>query len=123
MEQETGTKQREKLSRDRVIDAALRIMDAEGLGAVSMRRIGRELGVEAMSLYNHVRDKEDLLEGIREHVLDQFLDPGIEGPWEDRARRAARSWRQALRAHPSMMELISEAKGPNVTPGSIRPTE
>ena len=52
---------REKLTRERVVDAALRIMDEEGLDAVSMRRVGRELGVEAMSLYNHVRDKEDLL--------------------------------------------------------------
>ena len=123
MAQRTEGKQREKLTRDRVIDAALRIMDSEGLDAVTMRRVGRELGVEAMSLYNHVRDKEDLLEGIRDHVHSQFLDPGIEGPWEERARRAARSWRQALRAHPGMMALISEAKAPVVSPGSIRPTE
>ena len=65
MEQQTETKQREKLSRERVIDAALRVMDTDGLEAVSMRRIAREVGVEAMSLYNHVHDKDDLLEGIR----------------------------------------------------------
>lgn len=123
MVQRTESGQRVKLSRQRVIEAALRIMDAEGLEAVTMRRVGRELGVEAMSLYNHVRDKEDLLDGIREHVLSQFLDPGTEGPWEERARLAARSWREALRAHPSMMVLISESKGPNMTPGSIRPAE
>ena len=85
MEQKTGTKQREKLSHDRVVEAALRIMDTEGLDAVTMRRVGRELGVEAMSLYNHVRDKDDLLDGIREHVLSLFIDPGTEGPWEARA--------------------------------------
>lgn len=123
MEQGTETKQREKLSRERVVVAALQVMDAEGLDAVTMRRVGRELGVEAMSLYNHVRDKEDLLDGIRDHVHSQFLDPGNDGPWEERARQAARSWRQALRAHPGMMALISEAKGPVVSPGSIRPTE
>jgi AcrR family transcriptional regulator len=123
MEQGTEMKQREKLSRERIVEAALQIMDTEGLEAVTMRRVGRELGVEAMSLYNHVRDKEDLLEGIRDHVHSQFLDPGTEGAWEERARRAARSWRHALRAHPGMMALISEAKGPVVSPGSIRPTE
>lgn len=123
MEQATGTKDREKLSRDRVVEAALRIMDAEGLDAVTMRRVGRELGVEAMSLYNHVLDKDDLLEGIREHVLSMFTDPGTEGPWEERARQAARTWRQVLRSHPNTLILMSESKGPGMTPGAIRPTE
>ena len=118
----TDTKQREKLSRDRVVEAALRIMDAEGLDAVTMRRVGRELGVEAMSLYNHVRDKDDLLDGIREHVLSLFVDPGTEGPWEERARSAARTWRQVLRSHPNTLVLISESKA-TMTPGAIRPTE
>jgi len=117
------SKPRVRLTRDRVIEAALAVMDRDGLDAVTMRRVGRDLGVEAMSLYNHVRDKEDLLDGIREYVLSQFLDPGTEGPWEERARRAARSWRQVLREHPSMVALISESKGPNITPGSIRPAE
>ena len=123
MEQGTGTKQREKLSRDRVVEAALRIMDTEGLDALTMRRVGRELGVEAMSLYNHVRDKDDLLDGIREHVLSQFVDPGIEGPWEERARNAARTWREVLRSHPNTLVLISESKDSGMTPGAIRPTE
>ena len=76
MAQRTDSKQREKLTRDRIIDAALVIMDDEGLDAVSMRRVGRELGVEAMSLYHHVRDKDDLLLGIRERVLSTFVGPG-----------------------------------------------
>jgi AcrR family transcriptional regulator len=121
--QGTHGKQRERLSRERVVEAALAIMDSEGLEAVSMRRVARELGVEAMSLYNHVVDKEDLLQGIREHVMSQFLDPGTDGPWEERARAAGRSWRDALRAHPSMLSLIAESKGPNLSPASIRPTE
>jgi AcrR family transcriptional regulator len=123
MAQRTEGKQREKLTRDRVIDAALRIMDDEGLDAVSMRRVGRELGVEAMSLYHHVHDKEDLLLGIRERVLSKFLDPGTDGDWEVRARQAARSWRHILRAHPNIMVLISESKRFEMTPTSMRPTE
>ena len=58
--------ERERLTRERIIAAALRVMDTEGLEAVSMRRIAREVGVEAMSLYHHVRDKDDLLDGICE---------------------------------------------------------
>jgi len=123
MEQGTASKQREKLSRDRIVETALRIMDTEGLDAVTMRRVGRELGVEAMSLYNHVRDKDDLLDGIRAYVLSQFEDPGTEGPWEERARRGARSWREALRAHPNTLILISESKGPSTSVDSMRPTE
>jgi AcrR family transcriptional regulator len=123
MAQATEGKQREKLTRDRVIDAALRIMDEEGLDAVSMRRVGRELGVEAMSLYHHVHDKEDLLLGIRERVLSKFLDPGTDGDWEARARQAARSWRHILRDHPNIMVLISESKRFEMTPTSMRPTE
>jgi TetR/AcrR family tetracycline transcriptional repressor len=123
MAQRTEGKRREKLTRDRVIDTALRIMDEEGLEAVSMRRVGRELGVEAMSLYHHVQDKEDLLLGIRERVLSEFLDPGTEGDWEVRARQAARSWRHILRAHPNIMVLISESKRFAMTSTSMRPTE
>jgi len=123
MTPETESKHREKVTRARVIEAALHLMDTEGLEAVSMRRVGRELGVEAMSLYNHVRDKEDLLDGIREHVLSEFLEPGTEGPWEERARRAARSWRHIMRAHPNMLTLISEAKRFSMTPSSTQPTE
>lgn len=123
MAQGTDSKRREKLTRDRIIDAALAIMDDEGLEAVSMRRVGRELGVEAMSLYHHVRDKDDLLLGIRERVLSTFSDPGSQGDWEERAREAARSWRQILRAHPNIMVLISESKRFEMTPTSMRPTE
>ena len=66
---------REPLTRDRVIEAALRVMDTEGLEAVSMRRVAREVGVEAMSLYHHVEDKDDLLDGICEHVMASSTSP------------------------------------------------
>jgi AcrR family transcriptional regulator len=123
MAQRTDVKQRAKLSRERVVEAALRIMDEDGLDAVSMRRVGRELGVEAMSLYHHVHDKEDLLMGIREQVLSEFIDPGTDGDWEMRARLAARSWRHVLRAHPNAIGLISAPKRFAMTPTALRPTE
>ena len=71
----TGVPARERLTRDRVVAAALRIMDDEGLDAVTMRRIAREVGVEAMSLYHHVRDKDDLLDGVCAMVMPRLPLP------------------------------------------------
>ena len=73
-----------------VIEAAIRVMDAEGLDAVSMRRVAREVGVEAMSLYNHVRDKDDLLDGMRFRMFLDFPLPRLEGvdPFEGGRRIA-----------------------------------
>ncbi|HUL86350.1 MAG TPA: TetR/AcrR family transcriptional regulator [Actinomycetota bacterium] len=121
----TITKSRERLTRDRVIDAALKVMDAEGLDAVSMRRVAREVGVEAMSLYNHVEDKDDLLRGICDHVMGAFEFPADDGgDWIDRCKDGARAWRQLLQAHPDMMRLFAETHGPDPSSlDSLRPTE
>ncbi|MEM9491478.1 MAG: TetR family transcriptional regulator, partial [Myxococcota bacterium] len=60
-----------KISREQVLRAALEVVDAEGLGALSMRRIGQQLDVEAMALYRHVPNKEAVLDGVHEAVLEQ----------------------------------------------------
>ena len=120
----TTTKERERLTRDRVIDAAVAVMDAEGLDAVSMRRVAREVGVEAMSLYNHVHDKDDLLQGVCERIMSSFEFPEGEGSWVDRAKAGARSWRRLLQAHPDLVRLFAETHGPAPSsPESLRPTE
>jgi AcrR family transcriptional regulator len=113
---------REPLTRERIVHAALRIMDREGLEAVSMRRIGRELGVEAMSLYNHVRDKEDILDSICEAVLSEFRIPDADG-WGEGVRLAAREYRRLLLAHPTVITLMTERKRPLTTPESLRAYE
>lgn len=113
---------REPLSRGRVIRAALRIMDEEGLEAVTMRRIGRELGVEAMSLYNHVRDKEDILDGICEEVLAEFRIPDVQD-WDEAARHGAREYRRLLVAHPNVITLMTERKRPFTNADSLRAYE
>ncbi|TML61685.1 MAG: TetR family transcriptional regulator, partial [Actinobacteria bacterium] len=59
-----GTKRRAPLTRDRVLETAIRLADEGGIESVSMRKLGRALGVEAMSLYNHVANKDDMLDGI-----------------------------------------------------------
>ncbi len=119
------TKERERLTRERVIDAALSVMDAEGLDAVSMRRVAREVGVEAMSLYNHVRDKDDLLQGVCERIMATYEFPdGYEEDWVERAKAGARSWRRLLQAHPDLLRLFAETHGPvPSSPESMRPTE
>jgi AcrR family transcriptional regulator len=113
---------REPLNRDRIVRTALRIMDEEGLEAVSMRRIGRELGVEAMSLYNHVQDKEDILGSICEAVLSEFRIPDAEG-WSEGVRLAAREYRRLLLAHPTVITLMTERKRPFTTADSLRAYE
>jgi AcrR family transcriptional regulator len=113
---------REPLTRGRIIRTALGIMDEEGLEAVTMRRIGRELGVEAMSLYNHVRDKEDILQGICEEVLAEFRIPGAE-EWPEAARRAAHEYRRLLLAHPNVITLMTGQKRPFTDAKSLRAYE
>lgn len=113
---------REPLSRERIVRAAVRVMDEEGLEAVSMRRIGRELGVEAMSLYNHVRDKEDILDSICEVVVSDFRIPDA-AAWSEAARLAAREYRSLLLAHPAVITLMTERKRPFTSADSLRAYE
>lgn len=114
---------REKLTRERVIGAALRLMDSEGLDAVSMRRVAREVGVEAMSLYNHVRDKEDLLEGICALVLSEYKVPEVPSSWIENARVAALEWRRILKNHPNVISLFAEHRGPLTDFGAMVPMD
>ncbi len=95
-----------------MIEAALQVMDAEGLEAVTMRRVGRELGVEAMSLYNHVRDKDDILEGVTETAMNEFVFPASTGVWAEDARAMSREWRRLLGRHPAICQLLAERHKP-----------
>jgi AcrR family transcriptional regulator len=110
---------REPLTSDRIVQSALRIMDEEGLDAVTMRRVGRDLGCEAMSLYNHVRDKEDLLDGMAQAVLRE-LQLTRTDDWAASVRLAAGEFRRVLLAHPSVMTLLTERKKPFTTIDSLR---
>lgn len=108
---------REALSRGRILRAALAIVDREGLEAISMRRVGEALGVEAMSLYNHVANKGALLDGIFELVVGELgPSPGAR-PWKEALRERGEALRAALRRHPNAIPLF--ASRPAVTPASI----
>jgi AcrR family transcriptional regulator len=76
------------------------MVDADGLDALSMRKLGQSLGVEAMSLYNHVANKDDLVSGIVDRVAAEFALPDPAGDWREELTRAAASAHQALRTHP-----------------------
>lgn len=114
---------KERLTRDRVVEAALRIMDEEGLDAVSMRRIAREVGVEAMSLYHYVRDKEDLLDGICAMVMRDFRFPDEDRAWIEVARDGAREWRRVLRKHPNVIALWADRQRPMTDLEALMPME
>jgi len=87
------------LTRDRILRAALRIADEEGLDALTMRRLGQELGVQAMSLYNHVANKDDLYQGIVDLVMDEIEVPSDPSDWKAVLRSSAISFYEALLRH------------------------
>jgi AcrR family transcriptional regulator len=108
---------RSPLSRERVLRAALELVDQEGVEALTMRRLGRALGIEAMSLYGYVQSKQDLIEGVVEQVFRQMplIMPGP-GAWQDRIRRHAATYRQVLLDHPNAVRLV--AGRPVITEGT-----
>ena len=90
---------REPLTRDRVLRAAVALADEDGLDALSMRRLGQRLGVEAMSLYNHVTNKDDVLFGMVELVLAEIENPPPGRPWKEAIRHTAVSSYDAFMRH------------------------
>jgi AcrR family transcriptional regulator len=94
------------LTRDRILDTGLALADAAGLEAVSMRRVAGELGVQAMSLYNHVANKDALLDGMLVRVLEEATLPVPGRDWESELRGCAISLHDALRRHPWACALV-----------------
>jgi AcrR family transcriptional regulator len=91
---------RQTLSRRTVLDAALRLADERGLADLTMRRLAAELGVEAMSLYNHVENKRDLLDGIAARVYESVPLPDPALAWDERLRLLGNAAFAAFAAHP-----------------------
>jgi AcrR family transcriptional regulator len=87
------------LSKERVLRAALALADTEGIEALSMRRLAKDLGVEAMSLYNHVANKDEILDGIIDLVAGEFELPADTGDWQAAMRRHLISAREVLLRH------------------------
>lgn len=106
---------REPLTRDRIIEAALRIVDGQGLGRLTMRRLGDALHVEAMAIYHHLpRGKEELLDGLVAHVgiLHADTRPLGEDDWRDRIRSWAEAYRALLVDHAGVLPLLVTRRNP-----------
>ncbi len=102
----TAPRRRTPLSRDRVLRAAIRLADEGGLESVSMRKLGQVLRVEAMSLYKHVANKDDILDGIADLVMGDFEVPSRDIDWKTSIRRSTISAHQTLLRHPWASSLI-----------------
>jgi AcrR family transcriptional regulator len=89
-----------------VLRAAIGLADERGIEAVSMRRLGQVLGVEAMSLYKHVANKDDILDGIADLVTSEFEVPSGDVDWKSAIRRSAASAHEVLLRHPWASSLI-----------------
>jgi len=109
---------REHLSKERILQTAFRVADEGGVEAISMRRLATDLGVQAMSLYNHVPNKDSILDGLVELVVREIEVPSFGDPWKEAMRRRASSAHQTLLRHPwAILTLMTRA---NAGPAMLR---
>jgi AcrR family transcriptional regulator len=113
-----ATATRTRLNRERVIAAAVSLADAGGLEALSMRRLGEELGVEAMSVYNHVANKDDLVNGMADAVFGEIELPSHLDDWKTAIRKRSISFRDVLVRHPWATTVRDS--GTNPGPATLR---
>ncbi len=114
----TKTEPRLPLSRDRILHAALELADEGGIESLTMRKLGQALGFEAMSLYKHVANKDDVLDGILDLVLDESEPPSPAGDWDTAIRTSAISVHEALRRHPWSCTLLMSPR--HARPARVR---
>lgn len=113
----TDTPSAQPLSRERILHTAIGFADDHDIDALSMRKLAQQLGVKAMSLYNHVTNKDDLIDGMVDIVAGEIELPRPGGDWKDAMRCRARSAHQVLLAHPwATMALVSRV---NVGPAML----
>jgi TetR/AcrR family transcriptional regulator, tetracycline repressor protein len=107
MRESPGVSPRTPLSHDRVVDAALELVDAEGLDALTMRALGRALGVEAMSIYEYTSGKDELVQAVMERLLEELELPTSGHPdWKQRIRDVVDAWLRLAERHPKAFPLL-----------------
>jgi AcrR family transcriptional regulator len=114
MERARKPQERTRLSRERVLDAAVTVADAGGAGSLTIRSIAQELGVKPMSVYYHVANKDEILDGLVDFVFSQIDLPTTTGDWRAEIQRRAVSARQVLRRHSWAIALMES----RTTPGA-----
>jgi AcrR family transcriptional regulator len=107
---EAETPQRAPLTHERILRAALEFADEHGVESLKMRDLGKALGFEAMALYRHVANKDDILDGIAGLVLSETEPPSPEGDWAEAIRRSAISVHEALSRHPWATSLLTSRR-------------
>jgi AcrR family transcriptional regulator len=113
-------RRRARLSRDRVLAAALALVDAKGVDALTMRALGRQLGCDPMALYRYTPNRDAVLDGIVERVLGQLtLSQGPPAQWPDQLRRFGQEFRRVALAHPRVVPIL--VTRPRRTPLGLRP--
>ena len=111
-----------QLTRERIVTAAVDLIEQAGVEAVSMRRIAAELGCGVMSLYNYVPSKSALLDEVADRVMSGIDFSSVPGAsWDDQVRAQARAFRQIARAHPRCTMLV--VGRPTTSPAGLRPIE
>ncbi|MGW0180967.1 TetR/AcrR family transcriptional regulator [Nocardia sp. NPDC003345] len=108
------------LTRERIAVAAVALVDRDGLERFGVRRLAEELGVDPMSIYNHIKGKAALLDAVTEAVLAE-VDTDIDGEWEDIARTTAHNYRAMVGRHPQVAPLL--ATRPQVSPVALAALE
>lgn len=106
------------LSRDGIVEAAVRVADRSGLDGVSMRTVGKELDVQAMSLYHHIANKDALLDALADRVFTEIELPAVDDPWRPAMAARATSARAALSRHPWALGLVESRRNPG--PATLR---
>jgi len=109
---------RSRLNREKVLTAAIELADRDGLDSLTMRRLGEKLGVEAMSIYAHVANKEDLLTGMIDAVFADIELPSLSDDWKTAIRKRSVSFRDALSRHPWATSVKDSGTAPG--PGTLR---
>ena len=130
------TARRTALTREQILTAAVAIIDADGVEALTMRRLGQALGRDPMAIYRHAADKDALLDGVVEHVAAELITPhepnsnvdgNTDGDWEAVLRQIAHTFRRVALAHPHVVPLLltRPLSGPlALRPlGTLRPLE
>src|SRR6201999_3379398 len=116
-----GRGPRAALGRKQIVDVALQIADAEGLEAVSMRRLARELRAGAMSIYHYFQSRDELLDLMGDTVAAEMLVPKLPDDWRGALREIAQRGRQAFLNHPWLLLTLQDR--PRVSPNLLRHIE
>ena len=114
----TGVERRTQLTRERVVGAGIELADRDGIESISMRRLAQELGVEAMSLYTHVRNKDDLLDGMVDAVIGKIPTSADGADWKTSLRQMVLAARSIVLTHPWAPRLIESRTTPG--PATMR---